>query len=280
MSIPAKTWCFTVNNYSDADETLFKELDCSYMVYGREVGELLTPHLQGYLVLKKNSRLSGVKKIHPTAHWEIAKGSSEQNRTYCTKQGNYVETGLLPSRASGGAKEIERWDLARSAAASGDFDSIPSDIYIRCYSTIKKIHAESQCVPPALDGSLVNEWIYGPAGTGKSSKAFQENPGAYLKGLTKWWDGYTNQETVIVDDMDPYHKSLAQEFKQWAHHHPFPAETKGGSLTIRPKKIVVTSNYSIDEIWDDETTRLAIKRRFKQICIAQPTPFVNNFKPN
>ena len=52
---------------------------------------------------------------------------------------------------------------------------------------------------------------------------------------------------------------------------PYPAETKGGSLCIRPKKIVVTSNYSIDEIWEDEVTREAMHRRFNEIYIGTPS---------
>lgn len=270
----AKNWCFTVNNYTDADETLFQNLDTSYLIYGREVGESLTPHLQGFLVLHKTARLSGMKKLHPTAHWEASKGTAAQNRAYCTKDGNIFESGELPlSRKQIGEMEIARYDHARKAAISGDFDSIPSDIYIRHLSALHKIRALSQTVPTALDGSLLNEWIHGPAGTGKSSKAYSENPGSYLKGLNKWWDGYNGQDTVIIDDMDPFHKSLAQEFKQWAHHHPFPAETKGGSLCIRPKKLVVTSNYTIDEVWDDETTRAAMHRRFKEIYIGSPCPY-------
>jgi len=266
----SKNWCFTVNNYSDADEVLFKELACAYMVYGREVGESGTPHLQGFVSLNSNSRLSGVKKIHAGAHWEIAKGSSEQNRVYCTKQGDYIETGICPSNKRKGEAEIERWDLARAAAKEGRFDDIPSDIYIRQYGNLKKIHAESQVAPSVLSGELTNQWLYGPPGSGKSTRALEENPGAFLKGINKWWDGYANQDVVIVEDMDPYHKSLALEFKLWGQHQPFPAEIKGGSLCIRPKKIVVTSNYSIDEVWEDPTTREAMHRRYTEVFIDTP----------
>lgn len=263
-------WCFTVNNYVEADETLFKELTCRYMVYGREIGELLTPHLQGYLVLAKPARLSGMKKIHPGAHWEIAKGSSSQNRDYCTKENDWIETGSIPaSKVALGKSEKDRWDTARLAAKEGRFDDIPSDIYIKHLSNIHKIHALAQNVPDVLSGELENVWIYGPPGAGKSSYAFKENPGAYLKSLDKWWDGYNSMDpahgVVIVDDMDPYHKSLAREFKVWAQHQPFAAPIKGSQDCIRPKKIIVTSNYSINQVWDDATTRAAMHRRYKEL---------------
>lgn len=274
----SKNWCFTVNNYTGADEVLFKEFDCKYMVYGREVGESGTPHLQGFLVLNGTAvRLSAMKKIHPGAHWEISKGTSEQNRAYCTKDGDYVETGALPMSGKrkgelGGEAEQARWECALAACKEGRWDDIPADIMIRHYGNLKKIRAECQTVPVALSGELINEWIYGPAGSGKSTKALQENPGAYIKGINKWWDQYSGQETVIVEDMDPYHKSLALEFKLWGQHQPFSAETKGGTMVIRPVKIVVTSNYSIDEVWEDPVTREAMHRRYREIYKGPDVP--------
>nr|UTM74948.1 replication-associated protein [Tick-associated circular DNA satellite] len=269
-SAMSKNWCFTLNNYTDEDEELLAQAPVQYMIYGHEVAPTtLTPHLQGFLVLEKNARVSALKKLHPRCHWEQCKGSAESNQAYCKKEGhNIVERGTPPKTAKDkGEEEKLRWDGARCAAKEGRFDDIPSDIYMRCMSTCHKLATMHQAPPPGLEGELINEWIYGPAGTGKSTRAQAENPGAYLKGLHKWWDGYDGHATVIVDDMDPYHKSLAQDFKQWAHHHPFPAETKGAQMCIRPKKLVVTSNYSIDEIWDDVTTREAMHRRFKEIYI-------------
>lgn len=260
-------WCFTLNNYTDEVRVELLSMPCRYIIIGEEVGESKTPHLQGFVQFESPGKsLVAMKKINSHAHFEATKGSVDQNVAYCSKDGKFEERGIKPmSQKRKGEANVERWEEARQAAKEGRFDDIPADIYIQNLGNLKKIRAESQIVPLCLKGELQNHWIWGAPGSGKTSGAQRSHPGAYLKGLHKWWDGYEAQEVVIVDDMDPYHKSLAQDFKQWGHHSPFPAETKGGSLCIRPKKIIVTSNYRIDEVWEDETTRLAMKRRFTEV---------------
>ena len=66
----------------------------SYMVYGREVGESKTPHLQGYLQLSQRSTVGKVRAFLPGAHISGARGSYQQNFDYCTKDGDFVVQGV------------------------------------------------------------------------------------------------------------------------------------------------------------------------------------------
>nr|WAE42257.1 MAG: replication associated protein [Cressdnaviricota sp.] len=86
-----KKWCFTWNNYT-ADEfkaliVKLERMESKYIV-GEEVGEKGTPHLQGYIELKKAARWSEFKLSHKI-HWEGTLGSREQNIEYCSKEGKY-----------------------------------------------------------------------------------------------------------------------------------------------------------------------------------------------
>ena len=53
---------------------------------------------------------------------------------------------------------------------------------------------------------------------------------------------------MLLDDIHPKW-SEKEHLKNWADLFPFVAETKGGSMLIRPARIVVTSNYTIQQVY-------------------------------
>ena len=259
----SRGYCYTLNNYSEEEVQRLRNLEAVYHVFGEEVGESGTPHLQGFLYFKNAKTLSAVKKLVPRAHLESMRGTPEQASDYCKKDGRYTEFGKLPmSQAAKGAVNTARWDNAWWLAKQGRIEEIPADLRTRYFNTYKKIAQEYQVVPAAIE-TLEHEWYWGDSGTGKTRKAREENPGAYLKNPNKWWDGYVDQDVVVIDEWSPNHECLAAHLKQWADHHPFCAETKGSSKCIRPKKIIVTSNYSPEQCFTKEEDLAPIRRRFK-----------------
>lgn len=257
----SRSWFFTLNNYADEEVDSLKEIECKHIVFGKEVGDNGTPHLQGNIVFSTLKSMIQMKKINPRIHWEKTR-SDEQAINYCEKDGEIFEKGERPmSQKDKGEAEKRRWDDAFASAKNGNLDDIPNDMRIRFYSTFKKIRADHLVIPEKLE-YLDNEWIYGETGTGKTRGAWERYPDAFCKKAnTHWWDGYDGQEVVIIDDFDKYHVKQGYELKIWLDHNPFPAEFKGGSNMIRPKKIIITSNYHPSEIWDDDKTLQPVLRR-------------------
>jgi len=262
-------YCFTLNNYTEQEYQCLLNTDAQYVIIGKEVApETGTPHLQGFIQFKSVKSLKTLKKLNARACWNKTKGSADQNIVYCSKEGRWEEKGVRPvSPKKKGEMEKERYEHAYECAKKGDIDSIDKDIVIRHLGNLEKIVAKHQAKPEILQGELQGEWIYGKARCGKTSKVFKDYPDLYIKDLTVWWDGYDNHDVVLIDDMDPFHKSVNRDFKIWSDRYPFVAKHHGGQSVIRPKKIVVTSQYCIDEIWEDQKTREAMHGRFKEMHI-------------
>ncbi len=90
-------YVFTWNNPpEDVFEVLKEALEttgpkCNYIA-GREVGSAGTPHIQGYIRFEHQVAWKSVTQMLPLCHIEKAKGTTEQNLKYCSKDGSYVST--------------------------------------------------------------------------------------------------------------------------------------------------------------------------------------------
>jgi len=269
-----KRWCYTVNNYTTLPD--FGD-DCEYHVYGKEVGESGTPHLQGFVIFTgRGKRLTALKKLIPTAHWERARGTNAQASAYCKKDGVFYEVGVMPPEkgAAGGAATKKRYEDAFAIACSGNIVDIEKDLLIRHYRTFKQIKLDNIGMIKPMD-TTTGIWIYGRSGIGKSLYARSNWPDFYDKPCNKWWDGYKDQTAVIIDDFDNNHACLGHHLKRWADHYAFMAETKGGGIYIRPEVIIVTSQHTIRDIWhDDHTVVEALERRFKILDFNKNPPVI------
>jgi len=286
----SKRWCCTINNPIDEDNPatwLVEYVD--YYYFAPELGDNGTPHLQGFFQLKNPMRLTGLKKLHPRAHFEKMRGTMEENLIYCSKQQledapTAMEYGELPDdRASareGGEREQKRWKRVHQLAADGDIEGFVDEFPAESFLHLDKFetwHARRKPKPLPLLHTVRHQYFWGPPGTGKSLRARTENPEAYIKDNTKWWQGYAGESTVIIDDIDPHvlKSQTVQALKTWFDIYPFPAEIKGGTLgLIRPALFVVTSNFPLEELCQGEPHLLgAMQRRFEVTHFNEGTVF-------
>lgn len=263
MSLKSTRWCFTLNNYTDKDLWFLRNMtDPVYLIFGKEVGESGTPHLQGYVVFAKQKTLRAVNMWY-RMHWEIAMGTTAQASEYCRKEDpDPYEYGCQPVNVEQQIKgQKDHWaDVIRSAKEGTVEAEYPSE-YVRYYSCLSKL---SKRKLEDLD-SYSGLWYYGPPGSGKSRSARAKFPGLYNKMLNKWWDNYDSEEAVLLDDLSLSDLWVGDRLKQWTDHYPFRAETKGSTVMIRPQVIIVTSNYKIEDLWTDPALVAALNRRFKVV---------------
>lgn len=261
-----RNFCFTLNNYTDADlEWLAALSKFKYLCFGKEVAPTTgTPHLQGFVAFCDAIPIVQCIKRLPGCHVVVANGSPEENRVYCSKGGDFVELGKMPmSQKRKGDANVERWELALTAYKEARFEDVPVDILARYGHGLE--FAITKLYPLRKDDTEEQmQWFYGLSGTGKSRAARSLNGAVfYLKMCNKWWDGYKGEDLVIIEDFDKAHDVLCHHLKIWGDRYSFPAEVKGSKIDIRPRMIIVTSNYHPNEIWTEPAQLEPILRRFK-----------------
>lgn len=297
-----KTWCFTWNNYTqENDEKLwtFIQKECEYAIYGYETAPNTgTKHIQGYLHFNTKKKLQTLKnQISPIPHWEGSKGTPEQNKTYCSKEGNFKEWGTLPksTKEKQSEKGQARWKEMREMAKSGDFEGLESKypkeatVYMRHFKEINLEATKQERHDEWQDNDLKSHfyWIWGPTGTGKShivheiAKLFGERP--YPKGLHKWWNGYRKQRVIHIEEATPKAMEyLSHYFKQWADKWGFQPEVKNSFIEyVVPEFIIVTSNYDMTTCFPETQDYEPLARRFTEVRLEtreDQTSILNHFK--
>jgi len=266
-------WCFTLNNYRPCDIDDVEQITCKYLVYGKEVGESGTPHLQGFVTFATNKRLSGLKKILPAAHWERTRATSLEASTYCKKDGDFKEIGTAPT--PGKRTDLDALcEALKEGKSMAEVSDLHPATYVRNYRGLAAYRALQE--KPFSTDDVRGIWLYGPPGTGKSHHArlFASAIGdVYIKSQNKWFDGYAGAPVILLDDLDT--SALGHHLKIWGDKYACTGEIKGGQVNLTHRFIIITSNYAPVDLWpaksDPKNASLceAITRRFTLIRVSQ-----------
>lgn len=251
----AKSWCYTLNNYTENDVNMFKSFECNYQVIGYEVGENGVPHLQGYIVWKRNYRLTQLKKISPAAHWEIALSPDAGN--YCMKGGKFD---LIDNRKQG-----KRTDLS-DAIATLRTDGIKKvkqdhpEVYVKFHAGLHKlVDKEPRNFKPMV------YWIYGKTGVGKTKFVVENECDLWISGKNlRWWQGYDHQEAVLFDDFRADFCTF-HELLRILDRYPYQVEVKGGSIELTAQRMYITSCYHPSEVYQTREDVGQLLRRIDAI---------------
>lgn len=265
----SRAYCFTINNPNDEDCAQVKALaeHAAYIIVGEEKGEKETPHLQGYVYFKEAKTFTRVKKFLPRAHIEISRGTPEDNRRYCSKDGNiFIESGKLPK--PGERTDIQKVvsDLKEGANMRAIVEKARNLQCVKMAEVWLKYHEEPRTWKPEI------RWYHGSTGAGKTKAAREWLSDDIYTALDsiKWWEGYDAHENVLIDDFRKDFCKFHQLLKL-LDRYEYKVETKGGSRQFVAKKIAITSPYPPSEIYNvREDVQQLLRRIDDVILIGEP----------
>lgn len=240
----SRHWCFTVNNpvrEEDAFLQDWKDAGATYIIFQRERGDSGTEHYQGYLEFGRTIRLSGLRRVCDSAHFEIRRGTNKQAAEYCRKPTGRVSGPYEWGELSGGRGERRDLKAVKKAIDDGKSMLEIADEFFEPYCRFYRAFERYRCLRAVRDdGPRDVVVIYGPTGTGKTKYAVQF-PDLYIKlDNCKWFDGYTSQKTILFDEFYgwiPYSMLL-----RICDRYVVQGETKGGSVPLVHDRIIFTTN--------------------------------------
>lgn len=251
-----RRFCFTWNNYSVVDTITVKNFFveyCKYAIAGEEIAPTTgTPHLQGFCNLKKPMRFSTIKQhLSDSIHIEKANGSDEQNQEYCRKAGTWFEQGTPFKQGRRSDLESVISTISNGTNTLQAIAKLHPTAFIRYF---RGINEYLKHVAPLAPRSFKTDVFYywGPPGSGKSRRSLEEatahNPDSiYYKPRGLWWDGYHQQESVIIDDFYGWIKY--DELLKITDRYPYKVQVKGGFEEFTSKRIYFTSNVDTDNLY-------------------------------
>lgn len=274
-------WLATWNNYPSDWWLQLQAIGASFISAQREISSTGTPHIQFYIHLERPvSRAWLTKKLRHCSFFGKIPGAAKDVYAYCTpdKCGNpekqktvvpdsHVEYGKKPNFTACVSKTKPFEDTLASCRANC-WEQSCAEHQVKYLGNLVKLTAHYS--KPISYPTPRGIWITGPPGSGKSyyARTHYGASGYYLKGQNKWWDNYAQESTVILDDLDFSGACLSHLLKIWLDQYGVKQEIKGATVALNYERFIITSNYTIEELWPGDqhvVLRNAITRRCRVI---------------
>lgn len=284
---------FTKNNYVTLPVIDRDPAEVQYCIEGKEIAPSTgTPHIQGFVMWRKQKRMSQLIKAYPGMDWGHTDGTPWENFTYCSKDGDFEEYGERPPTKftrDKKAKESADAPFAEAFAAPTVREGIeiikakrPRDLALHGESIERNLKRSKQ--PVYVPQYTMEQFIKPPinpiksvllAGTSNCGKthyatAHFTNPLVcshidQLKQLSPDNDG------VVFDDMSFKHWPPESVIHLLDYDFDRTINVRYGTVTIprNTKKIFThnTENPFYDPAVVDEQQRNAIERRLTRIVV-------------
>lgn len=267
----SRKWQLTINNPIDKGftheyiKTALQDFkSCIYFCLSDEIGaNENTPHTHVYACFSNAIRFSTLLNKFKGAHFEMCKGTSQQNRDYVYKEGKYKGSDKEETRVDGTQEEWGEMPVERQGAQNvyaDVFDMIRSgmtdfNILETCPEQMIHIDSIMQTRQIVLQAQHSNSWrqlettyIYGDTGTGKTRYVMETHGYENVYRVTNYkhpFDGYKGQDVIFFDE---FRSSLPLgDMLQYLDGYPCELPARFSNKQACYTKVYFASNIPLDK---------------------------------
>lgn len=213
-------------------------------------------HFQCYLEFSKPQRGSSIASkfglTGDSVRFETARGSCDENIRYCTKEESRLAAGLqlgTPGPGQGARSDIQRAvSLLKDHGIRRVAEEEPC-VFVKFHKGLSALQSALRTGSSQSFNKREVIVVWGPTGTGKTrfaydsygQQSFFRVPPA-IKGNQPWFDGYIDQETVLIDDYGGDSLYPLPFLLQLLDGYAMQVPVKGGFVEWTPKRVIITSN--------------------------------------
>lgn len=271
----SRKWQITINNPHDKSITHEAILDTIeemngilYYCLSDEIGESGTYHTHIYLVSNNAIRFSTMKNKFPTAHFEIARGTSTDNRDYIFKLGKWkehkkAETNLTDTHKEWGEIPLERQGARNNLADLYDMIKQGMDNFDILESTpenmmkLDKIERTRQVIKESeyrnTFRKLTVTYISGDTETGKTRYVMESNGYENVYRITDYkhpFDGYQGQPVICFEE---FRSSLPiASMLNYLDGYPLELPCRYSNKIACYTSVYIVSNISLEKQYEYE----------------------------
>lgn len=240
---------------------------------GEEGGAEGYRHWQAVVAFPKKISLVGVRRVLPSrGHYEPTDSAKANQyvQKEDTRDGEPFEFGARLFKRN----SEKDWEEIRQKAIEGKLLEVPADIFVRYYSSLRRI-AGDYAHPVGILRTVFVFW--GPTHTGKSHRAWSEGSaeGSQVYGKspsTKFWCGYRGEDAVVIDE---FRGDIGVgHLLRWFDRYPVNVETKGGSMPLVASRIWITSNLH-PRSWYPDLDSASLDALLRRLQIVEMTTVYN-----
>lgn len=264
-----RKWQVTINNPIDhgMDHARIREvlsdMELEYSCMSDEIGAEGTYHTHVFLQGRNQIRFSTMKNKFPGAHFEMCKGTAQENRDYIKKEGKWAtskkkETNLPETFEEFGECPVERpgkrsdlddlYDMIRA----GKTDKEIMDEDARYMLNLDKIERARQIVLESryrdTFRQLHVEYWWGPTGTGKTRGVMEKYGYANVFRVTDYdhpFDSYRQQDVVVFEE---FRSSLKiQDMLNYLDGYPLELPCRYQNKIACYTKVYLITNVHLDD---------------------------------